>query len=73
MSERKREKKVSDPKQIAARLDRAQATGAPIEIHDDEVTQVVDLVLARGRRATDDGVAKARECIQRLSAPKVPA
>ena len=73
MSGRKRERKTSDPKVLVARLDRAQATGAPVEIHDDEVTQVVDLVLARGRKATDAGVAKARECIQRLSSPKAPA
>ena len=71
MSEHRRKK--SDPKVLAARLDRAQRTGEPVEIDDDEVTQVVDLVLARGRKATDAGVAKARECIQRLSAPKVPA
>ena len=71
MSEHRRKK--SDPKVLAARLDRAQRTGEPVEIDDDEVTQVVDLVLARGRKATDAGVAKARECIQRLSSPKAPA
>lgn len=66
MSERKREKKVSDPKMLAARMDKAHDEGVCMDLDYEEVTGVIDVALERSRARTDEAISTARHLIASL-------
>lgn len=72
---RKREKKDSDPSELARRMEKAHAEGKPLELDYDECTGVLDVALGKMRSTTDASIRQAREAIAQLAPPppKVPA
>jgi hypothetical protein len=66
MSDRKREKKVSDPKMLAARMDKAHAEGAVMDLDYEEVTGVIDVALERSNARTDAAISTVRGMIAGL-------
>lgn len=66
MTERpRRERKVSDPKMLRARLEADHAAGRPMDIDDDEVTGVIDVATEIARERVDHATSSVREMIHR--------
>lgn len=71
---RERKRSQSDPKMLAARMDRAHAEGKPLELDYDEVTGVIDCALERGQENTEKGVSALQKLIAKINAtPALPA
>jgi len=64
MTDKKRSSRPSQ--EVADRVIEAHAQGAPLDLEYDEVTGLLDVVLARAKQVTDDSVRKVHEAKQIL-------
>jgi hypothetical protein len=63
---RDRERKSSDPKMLAAKLEKAKAEGTPIDLVYEDVTGVLDVTLQRAQACADEGVAQVRKLVKKM-------
>lgn len=64
-------KRSSDPKVLAARLERARSTGEPMDLDYEDCTGVIDLALGKARESRDEAISKARALVRNLGHSKV--
>lgn len=65
----RRERKVSDPKILRARIEAAHAAGHPVEIAADEVTGVIDVASEIARERVDTATQSVRRFIDKIRTP----